>query len=118
MAGTLNADQLAQVTQRTADEGGRFNSAGELTIEMAEFACVGSVVVITIDDAGQVELSVDLVDLTSRPESWGRHGTIADGRSKRAGMAQTRRETSLVRPHVAEAVGVLRGAPQPASRSL
>ena len=52
--GTLNADQLAQVTQRTADEGGPLNSAGELTIEMAEFACVGSVVVITIDDAGQV----------------------------------------------------------------
>ena len=33
--GTLNADQLAQVTQRTADEGGPLNSAGELTIEMS-----------------------------------------------------------------------------------
>ena len=52
--GTLNADQLAQVTQRTADEGGPLNRAGELTIEMAEFACVGGVVVITIDDAGRV----------------------------------------------------------------
>lgn len=51
---TLNADQLAQVMQRTADEGGPLNSAGELTVEMAEFAWVGRVVVITIDDAGQV----------------------------------------------------------------
>jgi hypothetical protein len=51
---SLNADQLAQVTQRTADEGGPLNGDGELSVEDAEFACIGGVVVVDIDNAGQV----------------------------------------------------------------
>ena len=51
---SLNPNQLAQVTQRTADEGGPLNGDGELSVEDAEFACSGGVVVVDIDNAGQV----------------------------------------------------------------
>ncbi|MDG2219475.1 MAG: hypothetical protein P8L46_15655, partial [Acidimicrobiales bacterium] len=52
---SMTADQLAQVTQRTEDEGGPLNPEGEISALDAEYACVGPpTVIITIDSGGQV----------------------------------------------------------------
>ena len=51
----MTADQLAQVTQRTEDEGGPLNPEGEISALDAEYACVGPpTAIITIDSGGQV----------------------------------------------------------------
>jgi hypothetical protein len=51
---SMTADQLAQATQRTEDEGGPLNSEGEISEMDAEYACGPPVVLIDIDNAGQV----------------------------------------------------------------